>query len=562
MADRPNRSVGSVRVVIGVQASTSAADLERTVSSVLVAGPYDVILLAERSAKTAIAAAVPLVSAAVRLQRVPAWNFHTLLERGVLADGLPTAPEFLAVLTPGDELQPEALSRCEEATRGHKVDLITSDYLLNSPKGQSVVALPAWSPDRLRSSYYLGPFAVARRELLADILQVADSEVAGPHDLALRLAETALLVAHIPEPLAIAGMLDSGYDLDSGYGMAVGLSDAKAVSAHIERLGLPIQVAKPQGSQTEGLTSDYTLQPKLSRKPKVSVIILTGGATREIGGRTVLLVANAVASLMVNTSYVDYEIVVVLDRNAPGELGDSIKALAPDRVIVTRDERPFNFSASNNLGVEKASGEILVFLNDDVEVMTGDWLDRIAMHLATPGIAIVGARLLFGDGRVQHAGLIARNGWLEHRFGGYRNGPETTLAPLENLSAVTAACLAIERDVFRVAGGFNEEFPLNFNDVDLCFAVQDMGQRIVLDHEIVLTHHESSSREPGISDAEQALFTERWPSRSKTDPYDNPNYIGPRAQPIVAPAALLGMRKALGLACPPVRFMSGSGARL
>lgn len=405
------------------------------------------------------------------------------------------------------------------------IDLVYGDSLLVDDGVEHVELRPGWSPDRLLVGYDLGPALFAREA------PIAGREVTGHHQLALMAGEEARAVAHVPEVLSIR--YGSPFrDVDPAVvGEVIAARHARMTARVTERDG----------------ATELAIEPTTAAMPFVSIVVLTGGARRTIDGVDVVLVVNAVSSILLSTERDDFEVVVVLDAKTPASLGDQLVALDPSRVVLVRDDQPFNFSAANNLGVEASRGEHVVFVNDDCEVVSGDWLTRLSMHLSTPDVGVVGARLLFGDGRVQHAGLVARDGWIEHRFGGYPDDHRSMPSPVEDVSAVTGACLAITRSLFDEVGGFPVEFPLNFNDVDLCFRVAEAGKRVVLDHAAVLTHHETSSRDPGITDEEQAAFVARWPERSRRDRFDHPEYLPVRAQPIAPPAALLRLRRTLGL---------------
>ncbi len=440
---------------------------------------------------------------------------------------------FIGLLAPDARLVDGAHERIVDVLEAQPdIDLLYGDSSLTSEIGQTQVEMrPAFSPDRLINRYDLGPLIVGRESI------VEGRGIKGFHEFALVAATSARSVAHVPEILS------------ERQGSPFLEADGEAVATHLSAIGAAMRVA---GVDDTGVIVEPTDQPQ----PRASIVMLTGGARRMIEGVDVLLVANAVASILVGTHRSDVEIVIVVDAKSPPPLGDLLKSLDPERVTIVQDTRPFNFSAANNLGVQAATGEHLVFVNDDCEVRSGDWLSRIAMHLQTPGVGIVGARLLYGDGRLQHGGLIARDGYIEHRFGGYPDDDRSRPSWIENVSAVTGACLGISRSLFDQVGGFPEEFPLNFNDVHLCFAAAELGQRVVLDHRIVLTHHETSSREPGITDTEQQAFESRWPERSTRDPYDHPAYLPVRAQPITPPASLVRLRTTLGLPTPQPRLVA------
>jgi GT2 family glycosyltransferase len=211
-----------------------------------------------------------------------------------------------------------------------------------------------------------------------------------------------------------------------------------------------------------------------------------------------------------------------------------LRALAGERLrIVTYDE-PFNFSAKVNLGAAHSGGEHLLFLNDDMEVLTPDWIERLVMYSGHAGIGAVGAQLRWEDERVQHAGVVLERGLPGHIYrgaGGELSGYRQNVLVTQNYLAVTGACLMTSREAFDAVGGFPEELPLNYNDIYYCLALTDQGLRVVYDADTILYHFESSSRDTKVNDWEKSMLIERWQPLIEPDPYSNPNlrYGEPRA---------------------------------
>jgi O-antigen biosynthesis protein len=198
---------------------------------------------------------------------------------------------------------------------------------------------------------------------------------------------------------------------------------------------------------------------------------------------------------------------------------------------------PFNFSDKINTGVLASTGEHVLMLNDDIEVVTPDWLERMVMYSSFDGVGAVGAKLLFGDGRLQHVGVTVKGSSPGHLFRGYPGdhaGYANVVRVANNYSAVTGACLMTPRTTFDEVGGLSTQFPLNFNDVDYCLKLQRRGQRVVYDPDTVLFHFESSSRDEGYSGWELDLFRQRWRYATADDPYISPNFH-PTAGSMVPP---------------------------
>jgi GT2 family glycosyltransferase len=228
--------------------------------------------------------------------------------------------------------------------------------------------------------------------------------------------------------------------------------------------------------------------------------------------------------------------VVVADNSSRGYQTLAWLKDHDDRITVLRDERPFNFAAINNFAVEHTSGDIVCLLNDDTEVMSGEWLTEMVSQLLQPGVGAVGAKLLYENGSVQHAGVILGVGGVgghAHRLsdrtsGGYFGNLQLP----RRMSAVTAACMAVRREAWEQVNGMDElNLPVAFNDVDLCLRLREAGWEIVWTPYAQLTHYESISRGPDNEGprahafALEVLYMEkRWGFEGlREDKYYNPN---------------------------------------
>jgi GT2 family glycosyltransferase len=245
------------------------------------------------------------------------------------------------------------------------------------------------------------------------------------------------------------------------------------------------------------------------------------------------LVDALVKSVRERTTYKEVEIVLIDNGSTePGTL-ETLAGLAGAGLTVRTDSRPFNYSALNNDGVAAARGDVLIFLNDDMEVVTPDWIERLVGYAQVPHVGAVGARLLYPDGRVQHCGLVNLGHGPGHAFYRAEPGPPRYYGrdTLEyDWIAVTGACLAIERRKFEAVGGFDTTLPIAYNDVDLCFRLVEAGLYNVVCQSVELIHHESASRGADESPAKQArlrsesrrLYT-RHPRFLGHDPFFSPN---------------------------------------
>jgi GT2 family glycosyltransferase len=437
--------------------------------------------------------------------------------------------EFVVLLDHDDKLHPDALTFVAEALEEEP----TADYLYTDEDKIDRAGLhsgpfckPDWSPERLRTQMYTCHLSVLRRSLVEEVGGFdPDFEGSQDWDLVLKVTERARSIVHVPRVLYHWRALETS---TAGDGEAVKPwafeAGKRAVQAHCERIGLEARVERD-----EALPGVYHLHPALTRRPKVSIVIPTNGQRREVRYEDVALVEHCVRSIVETSTYDNYEIVCVVDSSTDPPLIDQLTAIAGDRLRLVSYEREFNFSAKINLGAEHSEGELLLLLNDDMEVVTPDWIERMTMYAQHPGIGAVGARLLWEDGRLQHAGVLFENGGLPGhvyrgfpgRFKGYANN--TNVA--QNYLAVTGACMMTPAAAFEEAGGLSTGLPVNYNDMDYCLKLRAAGLRVVYDPDTILFHFESSSRSSEVEDWEKEALVERWLPLTEVDPSSNPYLV-------------------------------------
>ena len=259
----------------------------------------------------------------------------------------------------------------------------------------------------------------------------------------------------------------------------------------------------------------------LAIEPAVSVVIPSIGTTGTVHGADRVFVIEAVRSVLA-TAGTPIEVVVVAGREMHQRVIDDLEALAEPgivRCVPYRDE--FNFSATVNLGAAHAVASRLLLLNDDTEVISPDWLERMLDAASDPSVGAVGARLLFEDGTLQHAGHTYRTSLDHVGFGlpGTSGGTTGLLHRRRRVAGVTAACMLTSIEVFDLVGGFSTTLPGNYNDVDFCMKVRATGRHIVYEPDAVLSHFESKSRVAGIRPEEIELIQRRWLTDLVDDPF-------------------------------------------
>jgi GT2 family glycosyltransferase len=436
--------------------------------------------------------------------------------------------EFLALLDHDDELHPDALALVDEAlTATPEADYAYTDEDKIDVGGSHSGPFfkPDWSPERMRTQMYTCHLSVLRRSLV-EAVGGFDSEFDGSQDwdLVLRVTERAREVVHVPRVLYHWRMLETsaagGGEAAKPWAFEAG---TRALQAHCERIGLPARVERDR--EDAGV---YHLEPDLPEQPLVSIVIPTCGQMREVRYEPVVLVNNCVRSIVEHTTYENYEIVVVLDEDTPANVPRELQEIGGDRVHLVPFNRPFSFSAKINVGAVRAAGEHLLLLNDDIEVATPDWLQRMVMYSGLDGIGAVGGRLTWDDGRLQHVVVRFNEGLPGHLYYGFAGdfpGYGNDVLVAQNALAVTGACLMTRRELFEEVGGLSTALPVNYNDIDYCLKLRALGKRVVYDPDLHLLHFESSTRSGDVDDWEKATFLSRWATATAIDPYSNPNLL-------------------------------------
>lgn len=381
---------------------------------------------------------------------------------------------------------------------------------------------PDFDPVLLLSQNYICHMTMARLDLVREVGGFREGlEGAQDWDLVLRLSERLQRdqVVHVPHILYHWREHPRSTSVSMSSKPYATTAQRRAVADHLDRLGKPAQVT---ANGADGLIRVKWSMP--ADAPKVSIIIPT---------RDGKLLERCLNSILSGTGYPDFEVIVV--DNGSISLRTRTLLRRHERWIqVVRDERPFNFAALNNAAVQRATGSVVCLMNDDCEVVSYEWLEEMVTQLLQDGVGAVGAKLLYPDGRIQHAGVLLGVGGIAghahrmsdrhslHHFG-WLYTPRT-------LSAVTAACMVVRRDAFEELDGLDEtNLGISLNDVDFCLRLREAGWRVVWTPFAVLTHHESVSRgidsvvRPEEHELERAYMRGRWSIDLISDPAYNPN---------------------------------------
>ena len=431
--------------------------------------------------------------------------------------------KLVAFLDHDDMLAPTAIEQVVLASQANPTaEVLYSDRGHIDEEGKRVgrdFLKPRWSPERLRANMYIAHLTALNREAALDVGGFhAEFEGSQDHDLVLRVTERGRPVVHIPEVLYLWRMSARSTAADPDTKPYARTNGAFAVQEHCKRTGIDATVV--QGAAAGW----YELERRPARGLTASIIIPTYGSHATIRGKDLCMVVEAVRSVAKHAYAVSYEFVVVYDDRPGIDLDylEDLAEIAGDRLKPVRFTEPFNFSRKVNVGAIHASGDVLVLLNDDTEVITPDWLDHLCSLATEPGVGVAGPKLLLENGWVQHGGIGLVHGDVivnvdnrQANDGGYFGA----LVSDHEVMAVTGACLAVRSDLYREVGGFSEDFAGSFNDVDFCFKLLNSGYRNIAANTIEMYHYESLTRDPQVKPSEHDNLYGRWYWFMQHDPY-------------------------------------------
>jgi len=442
------------------------------------------------------------------------------------SSGLITIAEFattemIAPIRLGDTIDDDLVKLVmQRAQNEPNIDIIYTDEARLRADGtiSEPFYKPDWSPEHLNSVNYIGRFVAIRKSLLLNMRpSSATSPEAAEYALLLDATECARRIAHIDELLYIA--VDVEQRRIGGFFSTDALPEARdALECKVRRENPLAKVCSDP--RTGALDVEWPVPLGVA----VTLIILTGLGQRELMGRgKTVLATNFVRSIIQTSSYSGYKIIVVDDGEVPEDLAKLLAAHNHESRTYTRTG-PFSFAKKANFGVNLVSDGIVFLLNDDLEVISADWIQRLAGLAARPPVGIVGARLLFEDGTIQHAGVVLGfHGSAGHIFHRTKNDGHNYagFASLQrNFSAVTGAAMVFRKAVFDELGGFDERFAVDYNDIDFCLRSIEAGYRVVQTPAAVLYHYHNSSIKKAHDNIEEyQAFCARWSAVIDRDPY-------------------------------------------
>ena len=410
-----------------------------------------------------------------------------------------TKGEFVGLLDHDDLLAPNALYEIVKILQDHpQADALYTDedkVTTELDEHFQPHLKPDFNLDLLRSNNYICHFFVVQKSIVEKAGGFRkEFDGAQDYDFIFRCTENAGEVLHVPEILYHWRTHKASTADNPASKMYAFEAGKRAIEAHLERTG-----TKGEVSHTQDL-GFYRVKYPVQGKPLVSVIIPNKDEKETL--------QTCLEMLEKNTGYQNFEIIIVENNSTTDEIFRYYKELSGNRKIhLLRWGKEFNYSAINNFAVAHAKGEYLLFLNNDVKSINPDWLEEMLGVCQRPEVGGVGAKLIYPDNTIQHAGcVIGMGGIAGHMFVDMpadRTGYLHKASLLQDMSAVTAACLLMKKEVFEQAGGFTEELAVAFNDVDLCLKVRKNGYLIVYDPYVKLYHMESKTR--GAEDSKEKV---------------------------------------------------------
>ena len=437
--------------------------------------------------------------------------------------------EFVALLDHDDVLPEFALYEIAKVIKHNtNVDFIYTDEdkLDKNNIRYDPHFKPDYSPFLLRSYNYITHFSIIRKKIMDDIGGFKlDYNGSQDYDLFLRIIEYTNKIIHIPKILYHWRVHPGSVAASSSAKTYAYESGKKAIEDHLKRLNIESEVSH---DISPGI---YKVNYKLNSNPKVSIIIPNKDAITDL--------KKCIESIEQKSKYSNYEIVVVENnstKKSTFKFYDKICKKYSNINVVNYQEKGFNYSKINNYAVKHAKGEYLLFLNNDVKVITSDFIEQMLGICQINDVGIVGAKLLYPDNTIQHAGVVIGIGSVAGHINKLidRNdiGYYARASVINNYTAVTAACMMVKKEIFNEVKGFTEKLAVAFNDIDFCLKVRETGKQVVFTPYAKLYHYESKTR--GMENTKEKIerfegevkyFKSKWKTILKNgDPYFNPNF--------------------------------------
>ena len=438
---------------------------------------------------------------------------------------------FIGLFDHDDVMHPSLLFECVKTVCEKDADYVyTDEATFTSPNLNDLIVLhfkPDYSPDNLRANNYICHFSMFDADLLKKTgLFRPEYDGSQDHDMILRLTEEAKHVCHIPKILYYWRSHPNSVAADIGAKTYAIDAAKRAVHDHMrDYYGIEVEV-----ESTRAFPTIFQIKYPINGEPLISIVIPNKDHVEDL--------RRCITSIEKKSTWKNYEIVVVENNSVEQSIRDYYKELESDpKVKIVTYEGGFNYSRINNVGVKETKGEYLLFLNNDTEVISPDWMEQLLMYAQRKDVGAVGAKLYYADNTIQHAGVVIGLG--AHRSAGHTHykmprehlGYMGRLCYAQDVTAVTGACLMVKKSIYEEVDGLDESFTISLNDVDLCLKIREKGYLNIFTPFAELYHYESKTR--GMEEGEKlrryerecAHFRDKWKEQLDAgDPYYNPNF--------------------------------------
>ena len=438
---------------------------------------------------------------------------------------------FIGLFDHDDVMHPSLLFECVKTVCEKDADYVyTDEATFTSPNLDDLIVLhfkPDYSPDNLRANNYICHFSMFDADLLKKTgLFRPEYDGSQDHDMILRLTEEAKHVCHIPKILYYWRSHPNSVAAESGAKTYAIDAAKRAVHDHMrDYYGIEVEV-----ESTRAFPTIFQIKYPINGEPLISIVIPNKDHVEDL--------RRCITSIEKKSTWKNYEIVVVENNSVEQSIRDYYKELESDpKVKIVTYEGGFNYSKINNAGVKETKGEYLLFLNNDTEVISSDWMEQLLMYAQRKDVGAVGAKLYYADNTIQHAGVVIGLG--AHRSAGHTHykmprehlGYMGRLCYAQDVTAVTGACLMVKKSIYEEVDGLDESFTISLNDVDLCLKIREKGYLNIFTPFAELYHYESKTR--GMEEGEKlrryerecAHFRDKWKEQLDAgDPYYNPNF--------------------------------------
>ena len=436
---------------------------------------------------------------------------------------------FIGLFDHDDVMHPSLLFECVKTVCEKDADYVyTDEATFTSPNLDDLIVLhfkPDYSPDNLRANNYICHFSMFDADLLKKTgLFRPEYDGSQDHDMILRLTEEAKHVCHIPKILYYWRSHPNSVAADIGAKTYAIDAAKRAVHDHMrDYYGIEVE-------STRAFPTIFQIKYPINGEPLISIVIPNKDHVEDL--------RRCITSIEKKSTWKNYEIVVVENNSVEQSIRDYYKELESDpKVKIVTYEGGFNYSRINNVGVKETKGEYLLFLNNDTEVISPDWMEQLLMYAQRKDVGAVGAKLYYADNTIQHAGVVIGLG--AHRSAGHTHykmprehlGYMGRLCYAQDVTAVTGACLMVKKSIYEEVDGLDESFTISLNDVDLCLKIREKGYLNIFTPFAELYHYESKTR--GMEEGEKlrryerecAHFRDKWKEQLDAgDPYYNPNF--------------------------------------